>query len=63
MLESDILDRLSTGFSVALDGAYGALHVYSLGLISVLGLMYLYLALGRMMSQGGTANLSALGEF
>jgi type IV secretory pathway TrbL component len=63
MLESDILDRLATGFSVALDGAYGSLHVYSLGLLSVLGLIHLYLALGRMLSQGGTANLSALGEF
>lgn len=61
MLTSDILNRITTGFTVALDGAYAALHVYSLGLLSVLGIIYLYLAVGQMVMRHYA--LGALGDF
>jgi type IV secretion system protein TrbL len=62
-MNAEILNLVTETFNGALDAAFAALHVYSLGLLSVLGLMHLLLALGRLTAQGGTANLAALGEF
>jgi type IV secretion system protein TrbL len=61
MLTTDILNRITTAFMVALDGAYATLSVYSIGLLSFLGLMHMLLALGRLQTAGAT--LAALGEF
>ncbi len=62
-MNAELLNAVVAAFYDTLDGAFAAPHVYSLGLLSVLGIMHLYLALGRMLSAGGTANLAALGEF
>jgi type IV secretory pathway TrbL component len=48
MLEAEILNTLVTIFTTALDGAYGALFVYTIGLLSFAGLMYFLLAIGQM---------------
>jgi type IV secretion system protein TrbL len=61
MLTADILNRVTTGFMVALDGAYAALHVYSLGLLSALAIMYLYLTVGQLLIHDHS--LGALGNF
>jgi type IV secretion system protein TrbL len=62
-MNTDLLNMVVAAFNSTLDSAFAALHVYSVGLLSALGLMHLLLAVGRLMSAGGTANLAALGEF
>jgi type IV secretion system protein TrbL len=62
-MNAEILNAVIAAFNGALDAAFATLHVYSLGLLSALGIMYLYLALGRMITAGGAANLAALGDF
>jgi type IV secretory pathway TrbL component len=62
MLTTDILNRITGAFAVTLDGAFAALHAYSLGLLSILGLIYLLYSIGRMQTAGG-GSLSALGDF
>jgi hypothetical protein len=50
-LNAELLNTLVGVFVAALDGAFGVLFRYSLGLVSVLGLMYLLLCVGQMMLQ------------
>jgi type IV secretion system protein TrbL len=47
MLPELVFSRIATAFAVSLDGAYVALHVYSLGLLAVLATMYFYVAMGQ----------------
>jgi hypothetical protein len=47
-----ILNRITSVFSVTIDGAYAALSVYSIGLLSVLGLIYMLVTLGQVLSGG-----------
>jgi type IV secretion system protein TrbL len=61
-MNSEILNAVVSAFNSTLDAAFGALHVYSLALLSVLGLIYLLHAIGRMLSSGA-ASLGALGDF
>jgi type IV secretion system protein TrbL len=62
-MNADVLNAVIAAFNGALEGAFTALQTYSLRLLSVLGIMHLYLTFGRMITAGGTANLTALGEF
>jgi type IV secretion system protein TrbL len=62
-MNGELLNLVTMAFTDTLDAAFAVLHVYSVGLLSILGLMHLLLAVGRMMSAGGAANLAALGEF
>jgi type IV secretion system protein TrbL len=61
-MNAEILNAVVSAFNSTLDGAFATLHVYSLGLLSVLGIIYLMHALGRMLSSG-SASLAALGDF
>jgi type IV secretory pathway TrbL component len=47
-----ILNRITGVFAVTVDGAYAALSVYSIGLLSVLGLIYMMVTLGQVLSGG-----------
>jgi type IV secretion system protein TrbL len=40
MVDGLVLNRIGSAFSIALDGAYAALTVYSLGLLAILALMH-----------------------
>jgi type IV secretion system protein TrbL len=62
-MNAELLNAVVSVFNSTLDGAFSTLHVYSLALLSVLGIIHLHVAIGRMLSAGGTANLAALGEF
>jgi type IV secretion system protein TrbL len=53
-MNASILDLVTGGFVVAMDGAYGTLHAYSVGLLSILALMYLLLSIGRVMGSGAS---------
>jgi type IV secretion system protein TrbL len=46
MIATDLLDRIALAFSIALDGAFAALSVYSLGLLTVFGFLHFYIAMG-----------------
>src|SRR5262245_41367781 len=61
MLDTQILNQVIGTFIAALDGAFGALSVYSLGLVGVLGFLYLMLCLGQLVLNGHS--LGALGDF
>jgi type IV secretory pathway TrbL component len=45
-----ILDDITTAFVVTLDGAYATLSRYSLGLLGILGTIYLLLIIARLMT-------------
>src|SRR5262245_10956153 len=60
-MNAELLNTVVGVFVAALDGAFGTLWTYSLGLVSVLGLMYLLLCVGQMMLQ--SYSLAALGDF
>jgi type IV secretion system protein TrbL len=40
MIDGQLLNHIASAFAITLDGAYAALHVYSLGLLGTLALMY-----------------------
>jgi len=61
MMNAQILNTIVSIFATALDGAFATLWVYSLPLLSVLGLIYLLLCLGQMVLQ--SHSLAALGDF
>jgi type IV secretory pathway TrbL component len=52
-----LFNRVATAFSVALDGAYASLHIYSIGLLAVLATMYFMVAMGQ-----GLVGYITLGE-
>jgi type IV secretory pathway TrbL component len=61
MIDGELLNRVTSGFAIALDGAYAALTLYSVGLLAILATLYFFYA----MSQGlvGYATLNeALGS-
>jgi type IV secretion system protein TrbL len=53
-MSAEILNMITGGFVVAMDGAYGTLQAYSVGLLTVLGTMYFLLAIGRVMGSGSS---------
>jgi type IV secretion system protein TrbL len=61
MMNSEILNTLVGIFVAALDGAFAALVVYSVPLLSVMGLIYLLLSLAQMTMH--SYSLAALGDF
>jgi type IV secretion system protein TrbL len=61
MMNAEILNTIVSIFAATLDGAFGRLAVYSIPLLSVLGLIYLLLCLGQMTMQ--SHSLAALGDF
>jgi type IV secretory pathway TrbL component len=61
MLDAEILNTLVGTFTGTLDAAYGRLFVYTLGLLSFTGMVYLLLAVGQMMMH--SYSLGALGDF
>src|SRR5215813_8369017 len=60
-MNSEILNTIVSIFVAALDGAFAALTVYSIPLLSVLGLIYLLLSVGQMAMH--SYSLAALGDF
>jgi type IV secretion system protein TrbL len=61
MMNAEILNTIVSIFVAALDGAFAALVVYSIPLLSVLGLIYLLLSVGQMTMHA--YSLGALGDF
>jgi type IV secretion system protein TrbL len=61
MMNAEILNTIVNIFVGALDGAFGALAVYSIPLLSVLGLIYLLVCVGQMTMH--SYSLGALGDF
>jgi type IV secretion system protein TrbL len=61
MIDGQIFNHISSAFHITLDGAYAALHVYSLGLLAILGLIYFTYATAQGMI-GFTAVGEALGS-
>jgi type IV secretion system protein TrbL len=60
-MNAEILNTVVGIFVAALDGAFAALVVYSIPLLSILGLIYLLLSVGQMTLHG--YSLAALGDF
>jgi type IV secretory pathway TrbL component len=56
MLDLTILDRAIAAFSIALDGAYAALHLYSLGLLGTLAFIYYGLRMGGLVMRPSYAS-------
>jgi type IV secretion system protein TrbL len=61
MMNAEILNTVVGIFVAALDGAFAALVVYSIPLLSILGLIYLLLSMGQMTLHA--YSLAALGDF
>ena len=61
MMNAEILNTVVGIFVSTLDGAFARLAVYSIPLLSILGLIYLLLAVGQMTMQ--SHSLAALGDF
>jgi type IV secretory pathway TrbL component len=61
MMNAAILNTVVGIFMSTLDGAFARLAVYSIPLLSILGLIYLLLAVGQMTMQ--SHSLAALGDF
>jgi P-type conjugative transfer protein TrbL len=62
MLDLTIFNRIMGAFMVALDGAFGALQIYSLGLLGTLAFVYYGLHFGSMVTRPSYAS-EALGDF
>jgi type IV secretion system protein TrbL len=45
MIDGTLLNQILSAFSVALDGAFAALAVYSIGLLSAFGLLHFYISM------------------